>query len=490
MQLNQLTIKEAHEGLVKKEFSSVDLAEACLEQVKKVEKKIKAFITLTEDLALDEARKIDKKISQGEEIGIIEGIPVAIKDNMAINGVRTTAGSKILENYIAPYDATVINKLREEGMVLLGRTNMDEFAMGSSTEASYFGPTKNPWNTERVPGGSSGGSAAAVAIDECIYALGSDTGGSIRQPASFCSVVGLKPTYGRVSRFGLLAMASSLDQTSPCTKNVEDAALVLEKISGIDKMDSTTVERKEEEKNWATKDLKKKIKGMKIGVPKEYFIPGMDAEIEKSVREAIKEFERLGAKIEEVSLPHAKYGLAVYYIIMPSEVSANLARYDGIRYGYSNPKGDNLLEVYLKSRQEGFGEEVRRRIMLGTYSLSAGYYDAYYLKAQKVRTLVKKDFDEVFKKVDCLLTPTSPVPPFKIGEKFGDPLTMYLADIFTVSINVAGVPAISLPCGFTSDNLPIGLQIIGKHFDEETILRVAWNYEQATDWHKKKPSLI
>jgi len=489
MKLNTLTIKKAHEGLLKKEFSSVDLTKACLEQIKKIESKVKAFITVTEDLAMEQAKEVDGKLTRGGELKLLEGLPVAIKDNITINGVRTTAGSKMLENYIAPYDATVIRKLKEEGMVMVGRTNMDEFAMGSSTETSYFGPTKNPWDLTRVPGGSSGGSAVAVAADECIYALGSDTGGSIRQPASFCGVVGLKPTYGRVSRYGLLAMASSLDQIGPLTKTVEDAALVLEKISGRDKMDSTTIERKEEFGNWATRDLKKDIKGIKIGVPKEYFISGMDKEVENSVKEAIKKLEEIGAEIEEVSLPHTKYALAVYYIIMPSEVSANLARYDGIKYGYSNQRGNNLLEVYLKSRQEGFGEEVRRRIMLGTYSLSAGYYDAYYLKAQKVRTLVKKDFEEAFKKVDCLLTPTSPISAFKLGEKFGDPLTMYLADIFTVSINVAGVPALSLPCGFTSNNLPIGLQIIGKYFDEETILRVGYNYEQATDWHKRKPEV-
>jgi aspartyl-tRNA(Asn)/glutamyl-tRNA(Gln) amidotransferase subunit A len=474
---------------VKGDFTSVDLTKACLAQIKKADKKLKAFTLVTEELALAEAKRVDEKIKKGEKIGLLEGIPVAVKDNMAIDGVRTTAGSKILENYIATYDASVIKKLKDEGMIIIGRTNMDEFAMGSSTESSYFGPTKNPWDTSRVPGGSSGGSAVAAAADECIYALGSDTGGSIRQPASLCGVVGLKPTYGRVSRYGLLAMASSLDQIGPITKTVEDAAIVLEAISGKDKMDSTTVERLDEEPGWAVKDLKKSIKGLRIGVPKEYFGSGMDPEVEQSVREAIKKLEELGAKITEVSLPHAKYGLAVYYILMPSEVSANLARFDGIRYGYSDQGGKNLLEVYLNSRHNGFGEEVRRRIMLGTYTLSSGYYDAYYLQAQKVRTLVKRDFDEVFKKVDCLVTPTSPLPAFKLGEKFGDPLTMYLADIFTVSINVAGVPAISIPCGLTKSNLPIGLQIIGQHFDEETILRAAYNYEQATEWHKKKPKI-
>ncbi len=489
MSLNSLTIKEAHEGLKKKEFSSVELTRACLDQIKKVEPKIKAFITLTEDRAEKQAQEVDQLISRGQEIKPLTGIPVAIKDNLAIAGVRTTAGSKILENYFAPYDATVIKKLKETGYVLLGRTNMDEFAMGSSTETSYFGPTKNPWDLERVPGGSSGGSAAATAADECVYALGSDTGGSIRQPAALCGVVGLKPTYGRVSRYGLLAMASSLDQIGPLTKTVEDAALALEELSGIDGFDSTTVERRAEDKNWATQNLKKDLKGLRIGVPKEYFIEGLDPEVQELISQAIKKFESLGVKVREINLPHAQYGLAVYYIIMPSEVSANLARYDGIRFGYSNQSGRDLISVYSKSRQEGLGDEVRRRIMLGTYTLSAGYYDAYYLKAQKVRTLVKKDFEEAFEQVDCLLTPTSPTSAFKLGEKFGDPLTMYLADIFTVSINVAGVPAISLPAGFTKDQLPVGLQIIGKHFDEATILRAAWNYEQATEWHKRKPQI-
>lgn len=495
MQLNHLTIKQAHNGLAKKEFSAVDLVKACLEQIKKIDKKVSAFISVTEKEALGQAQLVDTKIAKGGKIGILEGIPAAVKDNILVEGVKTTAGSKMLENYVASYDATVIKKLKAAGMILLGKTNLDEFAMGSSTETSYFGPTKNPWDLKRVPGGTSGGSAAAVAADECVYALGSDTGGSIRQPASFCGVVGLKTTYGRVSRYGLIAMASSLDQIGPITKTAEDARIVLEAIAGRDEMDATSVADKKQE----VKEIS--LKKIKIGVPKEYFVAGMDRGVEKCVKEAIKKLEELGAKIEEVSLPHAKYGLAVYYIIMPAEVSANLARFDGIRYGYSIADSKNppvspfykggLYEVYAFSRAEGFGDEVKRRIMLGTYTLSAGYYDAYYLKAQKVRTLVKQDFEKAFQKVDCLVTPTSPTVAFKLGEKFDDPLTMYLSDIYTVSMNVAGVPAISAPCGFVppSGGLPVGLQIIGKYFDEATILNVAQAYEEATGWHKMKPKV-
>ena len=484
MELNKLTIKKAHEGLKKKEFSSVELTKACFKRIKKVDKKINSFINLTEDKATVAAELVDQKIKAGEKLKPLEGIPACLKDNILVRGVKATAASKILEDYNATYDATVVEKLRDQGMVLLGKNNMDEFAMGSSTETSYFGPTKNPWDLERVPGGTSGGSVAAVASDECIYSVGSDTGGSVRQPASFCGAVGLKPTYGRVSRYGLMAMASSLDQISPVTKTVEDSALVLNEIVGHDRNDSTTVKRKKED---FSRDLNKNIKGLKIGIPKEYFVAGMDKGTEEKVKEAIKKLEEMGAKIEEVSLPYSKYALAVYYIIMPAEVSANLARYDGVKYGY-RAKGKDLFETYLKTRSQGFGDEVRRRIMLGAYTLSAGYYDAYYLKAQKVRTLIKQDFEKVFKKVDCLVTPTAPTVAFKLGEKFDDPLTMYLADIFTVSVNVAGLPAVSLPCGFSQD-LPVGLQIIGNYFDEAKILQVAHNYEQATEWHKKEPKL-
>ncbi len=468
MDLNELTIKQVHEGLIAKKFSSVDLTEACLKQIKKLNKKINAFVTVTEKEALEKAKEVDKKVATGQGIGILEGVPVAIKDNILVRDVRCTAASKILENYIAPYDATVVRKLKKAGVVILGKTNMDEFAMGSSTETSYFGPTRNPGDQTRVPGGSSGGSAAAVAANMCVYALGSDTGGSVRQPASFCGVVGLKPTYGAVSRYGLIAMASSLDQIGPVTKNVEDAQLVFDVISGHDIFDSTTVEKSK------IKNQKSKIevKNLKVGVPREYFVSGMDREVEKCVRDAVKRLEKMGTKVQEVSLPHTKYALPVYYIIMPAEVSANLARYDGIRYGYRVGEAKTLLETYLKTRACGFGDEAKRRIMLGTYALSAGYYDAYYLQAQKMRTLIRRDFEEVFKSVDCLITPTSPTVAFKIGEKVDDPLTMYLSDIYTVSANVAGVPAISVPCGF-AHRLPVGLQIMGKWFEEEKILEVA-----------------
>lgn len=468
MDLNEITIKQAHDGLAAKRFSSMDLTKACLKQIKKLNKKINAFITVIEKEALEQAKIVDQKIANGEKIGILEGVPVAIKDNILVKNFRCTAGSKILENYVAPYDATVIKKLKKAGAVILGKTNMDEFAMGSSTENSYFSPTKNPGDLTRVAGGSSGGSAAAVAANMCIYALGSDTGGSIRQPASFCGVVGLKPTYGAVSRYGLIAMASSLDQIGPITKTTEDAQTVLEIICGHDEMDSTTV-NKSKVKN---QKLKIQIKNLKIGLPKEYFVSGIDHEIEKCVRDAAARLKKMGAEIHEVSLPHTEYALPVYYIIMPAEVSANLARYDGIRYGYRTKKAKTLLETYLKTRAEGFGDEVKRRIMLGTYALSAGYYDAYYLQAQKMRTLIRRDFEEVFKSVDCLIMPTSPTVAFKLGEKLDDPLAMYLSDIYTVSANIAGVPAVSRPCGFAHE-LPVGLQVIGRWFDEETILEIA-----------------
>jgi aspartyl-tRNA(Asn)/glutamyl-tRNA(Gln) amidotransferase subunit A len=478
MELTELTITQAHEGLVKKEFSALELCQAYLDRIRQKYKNISAFLIIDESLALSQAKKVDEMILEGREIPLLAGIPCAIKDNILVEDVKCTAASKILENYIAPYDATVIKKLKEKEAVILGKTNLDEFAMGSSTENSAFFPTKNPHDLTRVPGGSSGGSAAAVAANLCLFALGSDTGGSIRQPASFCGVVGLKPTYGAVSRYGLIAFASSLDQIGPITRTVEDAKIVFEAIKGKDPLDSTSVESKIE--NW-----KLKIENLRIGVPKEYFIKGMDLEVEKVVKEAIKKYEELGAKIVEVSLPHTEYALPCYYIIAPSEASANLARYDGIKYGLSKVKSQkskvkSLLDVYLKSREEGFGPEVRRRIMLGTYALSAGYYEAYYLRAQKVRTLIKDDFENVFKKVDVIFTPTSPTLPFKLGEKIEDPLKMYLSDIFTVSVNLAGLPAISIPCGSVSIingqkskvNLPVGLQIIGKPFEEKKILAI------------------
>jgi len=504
MELTELTITKAHQGLIKKEFSASELCQAYLDEISQKDKSICAFLTVfdeatasslaephdkevrrkkrtefsanalrstraTKDLALQQAKKVDEMILTGREIPALAGIPCAIKDNILVEDLRCTAGSKILENYIAPYDAWVVKKLKEKEAVILGKTNLDEFAMGSSTENSAFGPTRNPYDLTRVPGGSSGGSAAAVAANLCIFALGSDTGGSIRQPASFCGVVGLKPTYGAVSRYGLIAFASSLDQIGPIAKTVEDCQIAFEAIKGRDPLDSTSVESE-------IRNSKFEIRNLKLGVPKEYFVKGIDPEIEKAVKAAIKKYEDMGAKIEEVSLPHTEYALPAYYIINPSEASANLARYDGIKFGFSKIRNSkfeirNLLDVYLRSREEGFGPEVRRRIMLGTYALSAGYYEAYYLRAQKVRTLVKNDFEKVFKEVDAILGPVSPVLPFKIGERIDDPLSMYLVDVYTVAINLVGLPALSLPCG-KAGNLPIGLHIIGKPFEEEKILKI------------------
>jgi len=472
MNLNKLTTKQAHKGLIKKEFSTVELTEAVLNQIKKRDQEIHAYLLLTEELALSQAQKIDKKIANKEKIGLLAGVPMAVKDIILVEGVRCTAGSKILENYIAPYDATVIKKLKQAGAIIVGKANLDEFAMGSSTENSAFGPTRNPHDLERVPGGSSGGSAAALASDQCIYALGSDTGGSVRQPASFCGVVGLKPTYGRVSRYGLIAFASSLDQIGLMAKTAEDAQIVFELIKGKDEMDSTSLSPPSEK----TK-VKFQIKDLKIGIPKEYFVKGIDPVVEKIIKKAISQYEKMGAKIIEVSLPHTEYALAAYYIIQPAEASANLARYDGIKYGLSKEASD-LLGVYLQTRQKGFGDEVRRRIMIGTYTLSAGYYEAYYIKAQKVRTLIKEDFIKAFEKVDVLMGPVAPTPAFKLGEKVDDPVAMYLADIYTVALNLAGLPGISVPCGKIG-KLPVGLQIIGQQFDDEKIIKIAQEYEDS-----------
>jgi len=476
MNLNELTIISAAKGLKNKEFSSTELTQAVFNQIKKIEKDINAFLSLNEEEALRLAEEIDHRRNKGDELGELAGVPLAIKDNILVKGLKCTAGSKILANFIAPYDATVIKKLKQAGAIIIGKTNLDEFAMGGSTEASAFKITKNPCDLQRVPGGSSGGSAAAVAANEAIAALGSDTGGSIRQPASFCGVVGLKPTYGAVSRFGLIAMASSLDQIGPITKTVGDAKILFEAIKGKDPFDSTSVESKITQNSNIPPFQK-----IKIGVPKEYFAQGIDQEVEKSVWEAIEKMRSMGAQIKEISLPNAQYALACYYIIMPCEASANLARYDGIKYGEvvkSQSMVSNLLEGYLKTRQQGFGVEVRRRIMLGTYALSAGYYDAYYLKAQKVRALIKNDFEKAFKEVDLIVGPTSPTPAFKIGEKINDPIKMYLADIYTVSVNLAGLPALSLPCKKIS-NLPVGLQIIGPYFGEEKIFQAASKLEAA-----------
>jgi len=480
-----LTLHELRELVHKKEISATDAALSYTRRIGQTEGKVHAFVTLTPKETLGMAEAADKAIESGE-IAPLTGMPLAIKDNMCIEGVKTTCSSKILENYVPPYESTVTGRLRDAGYTLLGKLNLDEFAMGSSTENSAFQTTRNPWNTDCIPGGSSGGSAAAVAADLCAAALGSDTGGSIRQPASCCGVVGLKPTYGRVSRFGLVAFASSLDQIGPITKCVEDAAIMMNVIGGHDPADSTSANIELPD---FTAKLKDGVKGLKVGIPKEYFIEGMDPEVEKTIREAIDVLKKAGAEVVDVSLPHTDYAVATYYILATSEASSNLARYDGVKYGYRAEGFEDLLGMYKKTRSEGFGPEVKRRIMLGTYALSSGYYDAYYKKAQQVRTLVKNDFDEAYKKVDVIATPTSPTPAFKIGEKSDDPLQMYLSDIFTISVNLAGIPGISIPCGFSSTGLPIGMQLLGRHFDEETVLRAAWAYENETDWHTKKPEL-
>ena len=495
-ELCRLTIHEAHELLRQRKISSVELTKSVLKRIAEVEGKVRACITITEDSALKEAGKVDKYIKTASEITPLAGIPTFIKDVICTKGVRTTCGSKMLGNFVPPYDATVIEKLKAQRAVIIGKTNMDEFAMGSSTEHSAFFPTYNPWDLRCVPGGSSGGSAVAVATDETVYALGSDTGGSIRQPAGFCSVVGLKPTYGRVSRFGLVAFASSLDQIGPITKDVTDCALVMNGIAGYDPMDSTSVPYPVPDYTLqlspdpsGLRPQGQRLKRLRIGIPKEYFVEGMQSEVRAALEAAIKKLHELGAEIDwEASLPHTRYALAAYYILAPSEASANLARYDGVKYGFSERNASNVIEAIEKTRQFGFGPEVKRRIMLGTYALSAGYYDAYYLKAQRVRTLIRQEFDQAFKKYDALVTPTSPTVAFKLGEKLEDPMQMYLSDVCTLPINIAGIPAISIPAGF-ADNLPIGMQIMGRPFDEETLLRIAFAYEQATDWHKRRPPL-
>ena len=484
MELYELTIHEAQELLREGEISAVELTQAIIERIVEVDNQVKAYLTITPELALEQAREADRRRAAGEDHPLL-GIPLAIKDIICTKGVPTTCGSRILENFIPPYNATVIEHLRRRGAVILGKTNMDEFAMGSSTENSGFFPTHNPWDLSRVPGGSSGGSAAALAAGECLGALGSDTGGSVRQPAAFCGVAGLKSTYGRVSRYGLVAFASSLDQIGPLGKDVTDCAIMLQAIAHYDPCDSTSVDVPAPD---CAEALIPDIRGMRVGVPKEYFVEGMQPEVEAAVRAAIDKIANLGAEVDEVSLPHTEYSLPAYYLIAPAEASANLARYDGVKYGYSRPEVEDVWDAYRQTRQSGFGPEVKRRIMLGTYALSAGYYDAYYLKAQKVRTLIKRDFDEAFKKFDVLVAPTSPTVAFKIGEKVDDPLQMYLSDVFTLSLNLAGICGISIPCGF-ADGLPVGLQIMGDAFSEEAVLRVAYAYEQATEWHKRKPVL-
>ncbi len=478
--LYSLTAGELLSLLDKKSVKPEEIIESVYSRAQSVDKKIKGYINLDKEMALRHVKSLPAT-------GKLKGIPVAVKDNICVEGELTTCASKILRGFKPPYNATVIEKLRSAGAVVFGRTNMDEFAFGSSCENSSYFPTLNPWDTSRIPGGSSGGSAAVVSADEAIMAIGSDTGGSIRQPASLCGVVGMKPTYGRVSRYGLIAFASSLDQIGPFTKDIKDAALLLGVIAGFDEKDSTSV-------NVPVPDyascLKNDVKGMKIGIPKEYFVAGMDKEVEAAVREAIALLKGKGAQIVDVSLPHTEYAVAVYYILATAEASSNLARFDGVQYGYRCEDPANLLDMYERTRGEGFGAEAKRRIILGTYVLSSGYYDAYYLKAQKVRWLIKSDFDQVFEGgCDCILTPTSPTAAFKVGEKSADPLSMYLSDIFTISVNLAGVPALSMPCGFTKGGLPIGMQLIGNFFKEEDLFRVAYTYESNTDWHKRSPEL-
>jgi aspartyl-tRNA(Asn)/glutamyl-tRNA(Gln) amidotransferase subunit A len=486
--LNQLTISQLTAKLAKREVSAREATQSCLDQIARVDGKIHAFISHDAADALAQADAADKLISQGGNSASrpLLGIPIAVKDVLAVKNQPLNCGSKILGQFISPYDATAIEKLKAAGAIVFGRLNMDEFAMGSSTENSAFGATKNPWDITRIPGGSSGGSAAAVAADECIASLGSDTGGSIRQPAALCGCVGLKPTYGRISRYGLVAFASSLDQIGPFTKTVSDAATLLGVLSGVDPRDSTSVPVPVPDYSAA---LDGNIKGLKLGLPKEYLIGGLDPEVKTAVDAAVKQYEQLGAKIVEISLPHTDYAVATYYIIATAEASANLARFDGIRYGL-RVEGKDPAELYSKTRGAGFGAEVKRRIILGTYVLSSGYYDAYYLRAQKVRTLIRNDFLKAFETVDAIVTPTTPTAAFKIGEKSDDPLQMYLSDIFTISCNLAGICGVSLPCGFTkSPRLPIGLQLLGQPFGEETLLKLAHAYEQSTGWHTEKPPL-
>ncbi len=483
--LSSLTITQAHQKLKKREVSSVELTRACIERIENVDKNLNAVVYRNFDRALEEAKKTDSKGVFGHPL---TGIPYLAKDVYCEAGVPTTACSNMLreKTYVPPFDSTTTKRLKAKGAISIGKTNTDEFTMGCSTETSCYGVTKCPWDLSRVAGGSSGGSAAAVAADECMFALGTDTGGSIRQPASFCGCVGLKVTYGRTSRYGVMSMASSLDTIGTLVKSVEDAALVLETIAGKDPMDSTTSDRPV---LGCFQSLKDGIKGLKIGLPKEYFAKGIDPEVEQAVRSAAETMRRLGAEILDVTLPRTKYAIATYYVLCPCEVSSNMARYDGIRYGHTAAKPKDLLDYYQRARSTGFGAEVKRRIMIGTFALSAGYYDAYYLKAQKVRTLIKNEFEDAFKQVDIILSPVAPTPAFKVGAHTDDPLAMYLEDVFTVPINLAGIPGLSLPCGFSKDHLPIGMQLLGPPWGEETILRAGYAYEQATDWHTKKPVL-
>lgn len=484
MKIINHSIEELHKMLVQKEISCTELTKEFLNHIHESEARIRSFLTITGESALKSAAEIDEKLADNENIELLEGIPTAPKDNMCTKGIRTTCASRMLEHFVPPYDATVTEKLLSAGTVLLGKLNMDEFAMGSTTENSAYYPTSNPWDFERVPGGSSGGSAAAVAARQVPFSLGSDTGGSIRQPAAFCGVVGLKPTYGAVSRYGLVAFASSLDQIGPLTRTVRDNALVLNSIAGYDPKDSTSVPFVKPD---YTQFLENNVKGLKIGIPKEFFALGLKPEVAEVIKKGIQTLEQLGAEVEECSLPHMEYAMPAYYIIAPAECSSNLARYDGVRYGY-RAEADDMIDMFKNTRAEGFGQEVKRRIMLGTYGLSSGYYDAYYLKAQKVRTLVKQDFDSLFAKYDVLISPTTPTVSYKIGEK-SDPLSLYLGDVYTIPINLAGLPAISIPAGFV-DNMPVGMQIIGKHFNEGILYRTAYTFEQNTDHHKMVPAFL
>ena len=486
MNIKNITIKETAALIKDKKISPVELTKAFLERIETVDKDLNTYITVLSDQALKTAESAENEIMKGNYLGPLHGVPIGLKDIFVMKDVAATCGSKMLENFISPYDATVTTRIKKSGAVILGKNNMDEFAMGSSNETSFFGPVRNPWNTGKVPGGSSGGSASATAAGLCTASLGTDTGGSIRQPAALCGVTGLKPTYGRVSRYGMIAFASSLDQAGPLTRSVEDAAIILNTISGRDKLDSTSVDVPVPD---FTKNLNGDIKGMKIGIPKEYFVDGIDNDVERSVLKAIQDIKSLGAEIVEISLPHTKYAISTYYIIAPCEASSNLARYDGVRYGYRAPDADSLRDLFFRSRSEGFGEEVKRRIMLGTYALSSGYYDAYYLKSQKVRTLIREDFKKAWETVDVIVAPTTPETAFNINEKTDDPIKMYLSDVLTIPCNIAGIPGLSTPCGFSSDNLPIGLQILGKSFDEDSILRVAHAYEKVNNWNLKTPDL-
>jgi len=480
------TVKDLRKALLNREISAVELVDESYKRIEEIEDKVESFISLTKDLAYKTAKEVDKRIKIKDDLPLLAGIPIAIKDNMCTKGFHTTAGSKILENFVPPYNSTVARKLEENFIPIIGKANLDEFAMGSSTENSAFKKTKNPWNLNMVAGGSSGGSATAVCSGESVISLGSDTGGSIRLPASFCGIVGMKPTYGRVSRFGLIAYASSLDQIGPMGRCVEDVALTLQAISGYDNMDSTSINMPVPD---YTATLKKDIKDLRIGVISEMLGEGTNPEVKQAILNSIKVYESLGAKIEEISIPHSQYAIATYYVIAMAEASANLARFDGVKYGYRAKNTENIMEMYLKSRSEGFGEEVKSRIMIGTYALSSGYYDAYYKKAQQVRALIKKDFDKAWEKVDLLLSPVCPTTAFELGAKISDPLSMYLMDIGTITANLAGIPGISVPCGFDSKGLPVGLQLLGPALSEETLLRSAYNFEQATDFHTRHPEI-